>query len=66
MTARELKSLNYQFVDSDILRLALTHRSAGKKNNEKLEFLGDSILGFIIPFMISYLQFTCVVYLYFK
>ena len=48
MTARELKSLNYQFVDSDILRLALTHRSAGKKNNEKLEFLGDSILGFII------------------
>lgn len=28
--------------------LALTHRSMGAKNNERLEFLGDSILGFVI------------------
>ncbi len=31
-----------------MLRLALTHRSANKLNNERLEFLGDSLLGFII------------------
>jgi ribonuclease-3 len=30
------------------LRLALTHRSAGRENNERLEFLGDAALGLII------------------
>lgn len=43
-----LKKIDYQFVNSDILRLALTHCSVGKDNNERLEFVGDSILGFII------------------
>jgi ribonuclease-3 len=28
--------------------MALTHRSANSKNNERLEFLGDSILGFVV------------------
>ncbi|MFK7828389.1 MAG: ribonuclease III [Congregibacter sp.] len=37
-----------QLRDPDLLRLALTHRSAGKKNNERLEFLGDSVLGYVI------------------
>ena len=42
------KILNYQFNDSSLLELALTHRSFQGKNNERLEFLGDSILNFII------------------
>ena len=33
---------------TDLLSEALTHRSAGSFNNERLEFLGDSILGTII------------------
>ncbi|MEX2367164.1 MAG: ribonuclease III, partial [Pseudohongiellaceae bacterium] len=40
--------LDYRFKDQNLLRLALSHCSAGKDNNERLEFLGDSILGFII------------------
>lgn len=40
--------LGYVFDDHSQLILALTHRSAGKVNNERLEFLGDSLLNFII------------------
>jgi ribonuclease-3 len=40
--------LNYQFNDPGLLEIALTHRSIGQRNNERLEFLGDSIIGFII------------------
>lgn len=40
--------LGYQFEDQRQLQLALTHRSHGAINNERLEFLGDSILNFII------------------
>ena len=39
------QKINYQFKDIALLKLALTHRSMGKNNNERLEFLGDSILG---------------------
>ena len=42
------KILNYQFSDNSLLELALTHRSFQGKNNERLEFLGDSILNFVI------------------
>jgi len=42
------KILNYHFNDNSLLELALTHRSFQGKNNERLEFLGDSILNFII------------------
>jgi len=42
------KILNYHFIDNSLLDLALTHRSFQGKNNERLEFLGDSILNFII------------------
>lgn len=43
-----MRALDYQFDDQNLLRLALTHRSKGSKNYERLEFLGDSILGFIV------------------
>jgi len=42
------KKLGLQFNDPKWFVLALTHRSIGSKNNERLEFLGDSILGFVI------------------
>lgn len=43
------RALGYQFRQIDWLLLALTHRSvSGSRNNERLEFLGDSILNFVI------------------
>lgn len=42
------KIFDYQFKDEKLLTLALTHRSIGSQNNERLEFLGDSILGMVI------------------
>lgn len=40
--------LGYTFTHQDLLKQALTHRSASSKHNERLEFLGDSILSFVI------------------
>lgn len=40
--------IGYDFNNSGIIEVALTHRSAGSLNNERSEFLGDAILGFII------------------
>ncbi|MEJ2384667.1 MAG: ribonuclease III [Xanthomonadales bacterium] len=40
--------IDYRFRDPALLAEALTHRSAGSFNNERLEFLGDSILGTVI------------------
>jgi ribonuclease III len=40
--------LGYVFRDEALVLLALTHRSKGAHNNERLEFLGDSILNFVI------------------
>lgn len=42
------KNISYQFKDINLLKQALTHRSVSKKNNERLEFLGDSVLGCVI------------------
>ena len=42
------KSLDYRFDDLNILQQALTHRSAGSRNNERLEFLGDALLGAVV------------------
>ncbi|SPY33680.1 ribonuclease III [Pasteurella canis] len=42
------KKIGYQFNQITWLKQALTHRSAAVKHNERLEFLGDAILNFII------------------
>ena len=42
------KLIHYQFKDPGLLELALSHRSVGQKNNERLEFLGDAVLGQIV------------------
>lgn len=40
-------SLGYRFRDEALLVLALTHRSASGPHNERLEFLGDAVLGLV-------------------
>jgi ribonuclease III len=45
---RLCKKLDYQFNQPAYLKQALTHCSVGDKNNERLEFLGDSVLSLVI------------------
>lgn len=40
--------IGYQFDDVGLLQQALTHKSAHKNHNERLEFLGDAILGYLV------------------
>src|SRR5262250_3791405 len=46
--------LGYTFKDAQLLKQAVTHsshaneRSTGERDNEQLEFLGDSVLGFVV------------------
>ncbi|GAA0577541.1 ribonuclease III [Halomonas salifodinae] len=42
------RRIGHPFGDASLLELAMTHRSYGGKNNERLEFLGDSIVNFVI------------------
>lgn len=42
------KTLHYRFDDARLFVQALTHRSATGRNNERLEFLGDAVLDFVI------------------
>jgi ribonuclease III len=42
------KKLGLVFREPVLIRRALTHRSAHADNNERLEFLGDSVLGFVV------------------
>lgn len=42
------QTLGYQFSDPRLFRRALTHRSAPGASNERLEFLGDAVLDFVI------------------
>jgi ribonuclease III len=45
---RLCKRLGHHFKDEGLLERAITHRSAGRFHNERFEFLGDAILGFLI------------------
>jgi ribonuclease-3 len=48
------QKLNYTFQQPDILKLALTHRSKGEEHNERMEFLGDAVVNFIIAEILYY------------
>lgn len=47
-TARLERRLGYRFRDRALLARALTHRSVAGDNNERLEFLGDAVLGMVV------------------
>ncbi len=42
------KTLSYRFQNVELFQQALTHRSANNRNNERLEFLGDAVLDFVV------------------
>ncbi|MDR9436931.1 MAG: ribonuclease III [Thiohalophilus sp.] len=42
------RKLGYVFQQPELLERALTHRSFGARNNERMEFLGDAILGYLV------------------
>jgi ribonuclease-3 len=48
MSDELLQKLNYVFNDYSLLKTALTHRSRGGDHNERLEFLGDAVVNFVI------------------
>ena len=50
------RHINYEFGDEALLKLALTHRSATNQHNERLEFLGDAVLG-LVTGQVLYHQF---------
>lgn len=50
--ARLQRRLQYEFNDLECLKLAVTHKSYGQDNNERLEFLGDAVLGFLVGRML--------------
>jgi ribonuclease-3 len=45
------RQLGYRFRDPALLEAALTHRSASRTNYERLEFLGDSVLNFVVALL---------------
>jgi ribonuclease-3 len=47
------RRLGHRFADPSLLTRALTHRSAGDRNNERLEFLGDAGLGAAIALWLT-------------
>nr|WP_159715552.1 ribonuclease III [Blochmannia endosymbiont of Camponotus nipponensis] len=53
------KKLGYIFIRCDLLLQALTHKSSSAQHNERLEFLGDAILNYVIT-NILYHKFPCI------
>jgi len=53
------KRLKLQFDDKSLLQTALTHRSASANNYERLEFLGDGALNFVIASALFNLKPDC-------
>ena len=49
-------SIDYDFDDPSLLERALTHRSAPGSNNERLEFLGDAVLDFVVSDIVFHLE----------
>lgn len=47
-SAKLIKELDKKHLSSQSFTQALTHRSASSKHNERMEFLGDSVLGLVI------------------
>lgn len=56
MSSRLEQALGYRFTRSELLRQALTHRSHSAPHNERLEFLGDSVLNCTVATLL-YLHF---------
>lgn len=56
MSDELLKKIDYQFKHPELLQVALTHRSCGGDHNERMEFLGDGVVNFVIA-EILYHQF---------
>ncbi len=52
-----MKALGYEFRDPALLRRALTHPSMGKEDNQRLEFLGDAVLQYLMS-DILYAEYT--------
>lgn len=52
MTSRQYKplqqALGYEFTNAELLERAVTHRSFASVNNERLEFLGDALINFVV------------------
>jgi ribonuclease-3 len=46
--ARLGELIGYRFSDEGLLETALRHRSAGRRHNERMEYLGDAVLGLVI------------------
>ncbi len=48
MLDQVMKALGYTFSDEALLRRALTHPSMGRDDNQRLEFLGDAVLQYLM------------------
>ena len=50
------KTIDYSFRDKKLLKISLTHKSHSSDNNERLEFLGDSIINLYVAERLLSLQ----------